>query len=618
VEQSSGQTGLGVQRQPEHAANEARELTPVSPSAKDVDRVEKSALQKLEIARTTSLNANKAFLLYAISLAVFWVQGVAPVLGILREIGPELSKTEQALSRSKRLLEKDAASNLNAQRLAVRTAQDEIDRMLSKVPKVTKLVGGFELPVPPIYAPFVWCVLALALLVYLNYCRRRQATLMARGLRILKENVPYAPPYLSDLCPGLPWWLAPLPARNGPHGLTSEELNRAAGWISERRRIAVFSISAMGLLFAVQVATLIISLRTFSVLLRDPWARFPMVELTVLVFAATLVCALDWFSPHRVPDHMADETNPNRWERRHFLQTAGLAFASVGIFPTRNLLKSYFPPPLRKRSVNIKTPNPRFRKRQRAALPGEAVAAPNTAFVNRRSGVIHYAGAVNAPTQPCIRGVSSAALTSFSSMSLADALAEPSAQAPVRVRQRFPGAKGKNRLHASCASWAVESEAEALFAKGQNQDACKLILGVLQTRPYDVRLYDRVAAASVAFNLPDQRRDLVALAKKAVSLRRSFRVASPPTAGKAGLLQRIVGEYEELANVVPGRKRRRCKRGTVVARARHFGAGGHSRDLSDTLEQRIRKWEDHNSSWFKRWAGGKKWKPSSPARVCKA
>jgi hypothetical protein len=188
------------------------------------------------------------------------------------------------------------------------------------------------------------------------------------------------------------------------------------------------------------------------------------------------------------------------------VRAAGFAFIPVIATPLRNLWNS-FQSDRPREQVTIKAQqlraNPRFRqKKPRPIAPLGALPA-NCSLINARTGIVRYVAGKDSPTQPCIRGISLASLSSFKGSSLRDILLSgTSSRASQSLRNVPPGVgglaaagsatgAGRINLHECCASWAVEMEAEAFLGRGMREDGCRLILAALKVRPHELRLYDR-------------------------------------------------------------------------------------------------------------------------------
>src|ERR1700704_2220039 len=188
-------------------------------------RLEKMALQKLDIARSFAASSNRIFLIFSLSLGLSWFQTVLPRVKNIASVTP-LTRILQY--HSKNLVNSPRLKELSVHRLrSLKSAllEDRVngrqEDTISLARKGTAddaerseftLPFGFgKLPIGSYFAPLLWALLCLGLGVYLNFSRRRCFALLGRSLRVLHDDLHYSSTNLVDIFPGVPWWFVPLP-----------------------------------------------------------------------------------------------------------------------------------------------------------------------------------------------------------------------------------------------------------------------------------------------------------------------------------------------------------------------------------------------------------------------
>jgi hypothetical protein len=630
---------MAPQEQP--SSTPAPELAP--PASPDITRIEKSALQKLDVARSLATAANRVFLLFFVSLLLLWTQRVFPAIGQLNGVGRARTRFLNSVLITRLDLEQAYQRQLNDARA------DPFE-----------LPGGFKLKVPAYYAPLVWGFLCLTLIAYLHFCRRRHFALAARGLRSLREDAGYPPAALSDLAPALPWWLAPLPRRDGKV-ITSAEFYSAFGWVASRRRIAGLGFAAIAALIVLQLYTLYLSWRTSALIaIQSKTEQFWTLEATALMAILTVLIAVDWMRPARVPDNRITELNPNQLGRREFIGASTLTTLSLLPYPIGNLFQS-FSRTLRHTAYSGPR-TPRFKPKRKHALPVPAVASNATALLNRRSGVVHYI-AHDHPDQRCLHGIQVSWLDRLTPVDFVHTVLAPDSSlllpppakpqhgarpAAVQVAPQpdaapqhelvpvdrpptlarsaaAPPPRPQIRIHSDYESWCIQQEATKALEKGNPALACKLLLRVLQSRPDDLRLYDRLASITVQHKLPHERQELIQFAETRVPhLRGGEAHSRASSSGGAGspapslmddLARRVIGQAPSKPVIRRVRGRHRCLGGKLAPRK---APGGGKISEAEALRRRIANWENPSSKWYLKWANGKReWKEPARAVRCR-
>jgi hypothetical protein len=629
-----------------------------------IGRTERAGLQKLEVARTLATGANRVFLVFFLSLVLSWVQLVPPrIKGILHVA--TLRQTVGAL----RVGQYRQATTIHELREEKKTLT-ELESTLNGAQEAERadhfpLPGGFgALDVPPYSSPFLWSLLCLALLIFLDFSRRRCFSLVGRALRLLQEEVNYRERNLVDICPGLPWWLIPLPGLNGKI-VTAEQMRKATGWIANRQWLNIAGGAALVGFLSLQLLTIGISFLSFLVIgKRDPRLQFILLELNAAVLLATILCVFDWVRTKNVPDNLAEDKNPNEWGRREALRSLGYTTAGLIFFvPGMNLIQSY----------RFKS-SPRIKRRKTSKSPMVENHSPG-GYLNMRSGVVHFVSAEQGARQPGLRGMYGDYWRTFKRVDLVEAVLRPTkikaaisqyrarmnsengaktAITVASVRNARGSAKRKRnrelRLDKHSISWSIEREVERLLAQKPpaTSDACALLFQGICIAPCSLRLYDRLAVICVQYNLPDQLKELITRSQQQLTRTQQFlsvgrmapkeaicmcsgRTIWPPRVANfrtifasedregISLWDRVVTGMPPLTPRKKFLKRPRyvCKAGKKVLRIRRDQYASGTGQFSRELASRIAAWQNLNSSWWKKWSAKERmWKLPQVAKKC--
>lgn len=629
----------------------------IEPDVKEeATKREKVAAQRLEVARILITAANRVFIVFFISLLLIWVQRVLPDYKQISEVTRAKNRFLLAQGSASRLLElKEIPLNTTS----IQLERDWQSRLAEANKKTLKLPGGYDLEVPAYYSALIWSLICLTLFWYLNFSRRRHFSLMGRGLRVLRVDAHYSARDLTDVCPGLPWWLIPLPNRDG-EVITAIEFRNATGWIAERRRSELLGASALLILLGFQLFTLRVSWLAFSSLAsQDKVAQFWFHEVTVGVIVLTLICVVDWLRPARVPDNLAVQANPNQWRRRDVIVSAGSLLFTWLVFPSLNIAES-----LRKRSKNpayaAKRVNPRFKRKKHRSQTLQQPASQR-GLLNERTGVIHYVA--HSRPQFCFHGLNDLRIQALKPVSFVDTVLHPplestsnlskgSSKVPIaltnsssRPFSKLPALEGNGRssnsksaplryrIHSDYASWATELEVEHLLTEDKPRlaEVCSLLKKAIEIAPQSLRLYDRLGVICIHYNLVDQQRELIQLVEKRIALElyQGKLVESYPGAPNASgnstygfwgdVFDRCLGRgsVNEGKTAHPKRHgrevRSRCRSGKRLS-ARHDRFKPNK--LAAALQGRIKAWSNPKSNWYIKQANKKVWKLPSAGQKC--
>ena len=228
----------------------------------------------------------------------------------------------------------DAEANLLGQQV------NNIEQRTAEATNVTfRLPGLPEIEVREASAALVWLACAAMLLQYLAWCRGFVLTLYSRALRILVSETKVDPAILHDMAGPLPFWIAPLPRRDGAH-VSVNLLRSAAGWdrTSARHYISVAFIQLAAGLIVLHVVYLGVVFSQVGIQPSNPvslLSNTPVLPITVLVGLTFAGIAFWWLRPGVVPDAYSFESDqshaPGRGRRAVLLTGLGLVAAALSL-----------------------------------------------------------------------------------------------------------------------------------------------------------------------------------------------------------------------------------------------------------------------------------------------
>lgn len=180
-------------------------------------------------------------------------------------------------------------------------------------------------------AALVWLVCAASLLYYLSWCRRSVLTLYSRALRIFVSELEVDPKVLHDVAGSLPFWIAPLPRRDGAY-VSAKLLRSAAGWdrTSAQNHVGLGLVQlGAGLVTAhvvyigILYSQLDVQASAAAVIFRNTL----VLPTTILLGTVFIGIACWWLTPGRVPDSYSFERSPQYAfsRRRRAVLATGLA-----------------------------------------------------------------------------------------------------------------------------------------------------------------------------------------------------------------------------------------------------------------------------------------------------
>jgi hypothetical protein len=388
----------------------------------DPQRREKLAEQTLLRAISLGSAASKTALLWFIALALIWWTSLEPQMRNLTE----LTERKQKLARidanihSRKIFGEIYAGQLTSQiqsedlksvddlRVEKTNASENVRQSRDATATVSfKLPGLDPIPVPSSYAPLIWSILMLGLLIYVSKCRARMLILCGRALRIYRElRVPDA--NLEGIAAGAPWWIAPLPRREGSV-TRPEDLLKAFGWPLGANRMAIWNGLAFVLLLSLHARVAWITFRTEELVGTD-LVSFALTIAVFLSLGIAFVVILGWFKPIEVPDRFADEPKPAKIRTRDFVTGVAISLLFCLAAPILHILRGLTKGTVQLRQVptfkvrrgkpNLRPSqpppgvarDPRFRRKRHIARSMPSTL-PMGFYQNNHSSIIHYVSA---------------------------------------------------------------------------------------------------------------------------------------------------------------------------------------------------------------------------------
>jgi hypothetical protein len=611
-------------------------------------RVEKYAQAHFDRSYAISSGATKAAVAWVVALLIFWFQLLEPKLTDVRK-ARERRQTTQAASTLGRQARRQPADDFQKK-------QD-----LAKSVKV-KLPFGIEFDWPPEWLVALWLALSLGLGWYLLDTRRRILQLISRGLRLLETEVKAEPPYVRKIVGNGVWWLAPLPRIEGS-ALSPDRLRAALGWRSSVfSSKTLFLCVLITVLVVIETRVFYVGFCVSFYLTPGNWLLITIID--SLLFAATLMLFRYWLAPGKVPDLWADEPgSPNQPRRRWALRMMMRGVIPLGALALLFGSTSAFAAIARigKRQPSRKKRHVR-RKRKRHAITDSSIK--EGFYVNPRTSTVHTASRSCASCLAGVNLVHLVKLTKPDTevswnapraIARSDRLTLPPTfrdrQPPLNATDRFkettpeqqdlvpatelspkafPATKGHSngtkttapftpaRLHphSTHRTYMVELVTLDLIRQEKGEEACMFLARALEATPVfglrtSMRLFDLLAGISVRYNHPQYLVRLIAIANREVA---RVRLLERPPDFKTSFFEFV--SWLASDEVPAASSRHRASRhhtqhhthpcnGDKQTRSykKHKKSEvSHAVYLASALEGRIKKWQDKNSVWYKKWA----------------
>lgn len=239
-------------------------------------------------------------------------------------------------------------------------------------------VFGLKFAAPAQLAALFWLILATGGLYYLLMQRRICLSLLARGVRCLKETDSSLTGLSVPLAPAMPCWLAPLPRRDGTF-VSASEIGACLGWGERGIRWRTGIIAAMTAVVAIAVLRVSwIGIVTIGAM-NSSWL---VACGTIVLVGVVALLTSEWWTPCPVDDAYEEDSH-TLCTRRYTLAVLAGAFTSIAISPLllAAVLRMY------------RTPAPkvvRYPLGPKSKRNLQSVQLQPGFYVNPRSSVVYY------------------------------------------------------------------------------------------------------------------------------------------------------------------------------------------------------------------------------------
>ena len=450
------------------------------------DGLDPQTKRLIERFKNRSTTTARVLSIWVPALVVLWLSGLEPRLNAIKTYvetntaylrKAELVNARKVLSTDDTVLSKVLADQ--SEQLKNLKNQKAYEKNQLDVP--FELPGGIKIPVPVIWAPTIWIVLAFGALIFLLNQRNALTALSARVASKLTSN-PDIAPLLHESLADAPFWLAPLP-RKGGASATPEFHAAVLGWKNDHIWIGLCAICYIALI-AIQFRVAFLGF-TFVDSFGSLHERWLAPLISMIFCLASLAAASEAFIPRALADQPPLEAMGWMESRRRFIVgvvTGTLAISLSIISPRLPIIES--------------ARSPRFRLRKSNPRSEPLATQSRGLHLNQRTKVAHYI-----LDSGQILGVSKIDVNNLIPVNFID----------LKLPPNIPHA------HITRASATFELTALEYVKIKDYQSACKaLMTGIQYDRIFltkvnkgpDFRLYDLLAGISVRYGLPNYLKEL--------------------------------------------------------------------------------------------------------------
>jgi hypothetical protein len=288
----------------------------------------KLAEKLLETANSKASVASKVSLAWFLALVLLLLGSLEPLVPKLNALYDRSRKADEATSQFKKFGQSEYGGNetQRAERVQklkgiVRGAEEKRKEQLRKV-KVPFSVPGFpNFDVPTRFASLVWTSLLLGLLVYLARARSTVLQLTGQAARLLRDHDTTGKLRRPAVPLFVPWWVAPLPLRDGLR-VKASEFRDLLGW---RKNFLPRTLLVVCVLLLICVLQFRVCLIGGTGILDLGYRTEPrhvllfLIGADVLVFLATVTVMFTWFCYIGVPDQSLQGSDHDTLSRREFV-----------------------------------------------------------------------------------------------------------------------------------------------------------------------------------------------------------------------------------------------------------------------------------------------------------
>lgn len=363
---------------------------------------------RLELAKSyilagqnlVSVNAFRAFI-GMIALLLIWF---GPLELLNRDINKQKESQKESLNDSRKLFSEkvgqlelktdDKYSKTTRNMIINETKLQDIraDKIKKNVKDITIKFLGFEIKTLKEYSFVIWCVILIALLWYIYHLRKTILSLYSKAFRIQKEEDGFLRTDPCEIIVNTPWWLAPLPIKDGKCVLNNE-FSKAVGW--QRRGLFSRNLILLALIFIFSIHLRVVYIGFDAIPYLTGIALNSSILLGILIFSTVIssVIFYFWIFSLPVPDRFPEESDKITFERREIIKSIVVGASIITIDTILIMLQRFNlmatikdkKNELRKQIKYLE--RPRYRKRK----PKYVNIEQETGFyLNKKSNVVHY------------------------------------------------------------------------------------------------------------------------------------------------------------------------------------------------------------------------------------
>lgn len=207
--------------------------------AKELDHLTKRSVERFN---NLSLSSSKIVYLWATALLVLWLSGLEPRFDTVSSYVEKTENYKTAVSLERTLVADTSGSGASDRRRKSERLEQEKKEVEQKAMVPFEFPGGIKIPVPVVWAPTIWIVIAFLALLFLLYYRNKligYSTLVAERL----ASSPDMEPLLKESIADAPFWLAPLTQKVGV-----KEQAAILGWKNDNSRRILCVVCYMALI----------------------------------------------------------------------------------------------------------------------------------------------------------------------------------------------------------------------------------------------------------------------------------------------------------------------------------------------------------------------------------
>ena len=263
-------------------------------------------------------STGRTIIIWILALVAIWINNINPAVQKLQEVDKAAVIIKSDRGNIHSLSEKEYRNEKmeGLDRLANASSEIEEDRRQALI---AFELPGFNFKVSAVWAPILWQILSLGLLIYIVLSRRNVLQWIGRAVRIYKKELSASHDDLRYLSEGIHWWMYPLPAEDNKE-VTSEDYLNILGVKSRYSWkfllvVLLFGATLYSHFQMINIENYVLSQAkglTFS--LHDILFGIGIIHIILI-----LLVIYFWFTIKTVPTHFALESDHNALSRREWV-----------------------------------------------------------------------------------------------------------------------------------------------------------------------------------------------------------------------------------------------------------------------------------------------------------